>query len=463
MHTSLRRIIAAACIVSGTFAVHAANRDVQFRSIDFTAGIIELYNFGAGDISLDGWRFCTHDFDSQLRYSAGGGLNGITIEAGTSVYIHFNNDAPGADPDRVNRSTVGNFATPLDPTNAYGMQIYFPNQGGSVSFGDSTLIADHIQWKPASSSVGLAERRTAQAVSQTLWSANGDFIETTANTTDIELTDLSGDIVGSPGEYDVTNIIVKRDVQFVSVDFVTGVIELFNFGPVDIPLDGWRFCSHDFSAGLRYTSSSGLNGVTIEAGTSLFVHFNNDAPGADPDRINRSSLGSFATPLDSDAYGIQIYYPNASNFVSFGDGSLIADHVQWNISGQGAGSSEIRTALAVGQGLWTAVGDFVVTTANTEFLELTSNLGGLLHGPASYTATEPGVGLCGDSNCDGMIDAFDIEFFITALLSGPTAWDARFPGGAPCPFDNNDVNDDNSLDGFDIEPFIFTLLNGTCP
>lgn len=199
--------VCAIAALSQFTAAHAlagepVERSVQIRSVDFDAGIIELFNFAGSDQSLAGWRFCTHDFNEQRRYTASSGFTGVTIEAGTSVFVHFNNDAPGGDPDRVNRSSLGgSFAGPLD-TDAYGMQLFFPI-GGSVSFGNSAQIADHLQWNIDASGVGTSEARTAQAVSQTLWTANGDFIATTSDSLAITLNDLSGDVAGGPSEYDV--------------------------------------------------------------------------------------------------------------------------------------------------------------------------------------------------------------------------------------------------------------------
>jgi hypothetical protein len=52
-----------------------------------------------------------------------------------------------------------------------------------------------------------------------------------------------------------------------------------------------------------------------------------------------------------------------------------------------------------------------------------------------------------DTNCDGLVDAFDIEPFIYAL------------GGQPCAHCAGDINGDGVLDAFDIEPFIDCLLS----
>ncbi|MEO1129083.1 MAG: dockerin type I domain-containing protein [Planctomycetota bacterium] len=580
-------------------ATMAAERDVQIRSIDFDNGLIELFNFGATDVDLTGWRFCTHDFNQQRRYTAAGGFNAVTIEAGTSVFVHFNNDAP-ANSDAIDRSTLGgSFATPLD-TDAYGLQIFFPASNGSVSFGNSTLIADHLQWNINGSGVGTAEARTNQAVSESLWTAIGDFIATEVDSARIDLTDLSGDEAGGPSEYAVTaadlydeavdgdasddpaaptalpiefgsntvsgevnlsndtangdrdfftltvpagaaltgvdllgwdttnpgfiavnagatgfipgpgtdanflagvlvddttvgdNLIdnfqndavtqnslatdrlgpgdytfvvqqttdilqpyaldfvlaeTGRLVQIRSIDFTNGIIELFNFGTLDEDLTGWRFCSHDFDQQRRYTGATGLDGITIEAGTSLLIHFNNDAP-VSPDAVNRSDLGgSFAVPLDTDAYGLQLFFPAANGSVSFGNSDLIADHLQWNIDGQGAGTTESRTAQAVGEGLWTATGDFIATEAASTTITLQDATGGQAHGPASYLVTTPAPQCVGDVNGDGFTNLADFT-----ILAG------NF-GSTGLPFGNEesrglgDLDDDGSVNLAD-----FTIL-----
>ncbi len=60
----------------------------------------------------------------------------------------------------------------------------------------------------------------------------------------------------------------------------------------------------------------------------------------------------------------------------------------------------------------------------------------------------------GDLNCDGVVDAFDIEPFITALVD-PNGYPGMYPG---CNINLADINGDGSIDGFDIEPFIALLL-----
>ncbi len=60
----------------------------------------------------------------------------------------------------------------------------------------------------------------------------------------------------------------------------------------------------------------------------------------------------------------------------------------------------------------------------------------------------------GDLNCDGLIDAFDIEPFITALVD-PNGYPGAYPN---CDIELADINGDGTIDGFDIEPFIALIL-----
>ena len=51
-------------------------------------------------------------------------------------------------------------------------------------------------------------------------------------------------------------------------------------------------------------------------------------------------------------------------------------------------------------------------------------------------------------NCDGDINAFDIEPFLDLL----------FESGKPCAACTGDVNGDGNIDAFDIEPFLACLF-----
>jgi 1,4-alpha-glucan branching enzyme len=86
--------------------------------------------------------------------------------------------------------------------------------------------------------------------------------------------------------------------------------------------------------------------------------------------------------------------------------------------------------------------------------------------PYSATLTIPQMGLLvfrynhppdriGDCNCDGFINAFDIDPFVLALTD-PAGYTATYPN---CNLLNADANGDRTVNSFDIDPFV-ELLTG---
>ncbi len=69
-------------------------------------------------------------------------------------------------------------------------------------------------------------------------------------------------------------------------------------------------------------------------------------------------------------------------------------------------------------------------------------------------AYERGGPLYGDLNCDGAINAFDIDPFVLALVD-PAAYAAQYPG---CPVQLADLDGDGRVSVFDIDPFLELLL-----
>jgi hypothetical protein len=64
----------------------------------------------------------------------------------------------------------------------------------------------------------------------------------------------------------------------------------------------------------------------------------------------------------------------------------------------------------------------------------------------------------GDLNCDGAVNAFDIDLFVLAL-SDPDAYAAAYPN---CNILNADINCDQTVNAFDIDPFVALLSGGRC-
>jgi hypothetical protein len=182
----------------------------------------------------------------------------------------------------------------------------------------------------------------------------------------------------------IPSFAVPTDIQIRSVNFNTGVLELYNFGAGIEALDGWRFCSHDEDEVRRYSGSSGLNGQSLASNESLFVHFNNDASAAN--EINISTIGgAFASNIDSGPYAIQIYFAP----VAFGGASpTVADHVQWSIDGIDNSSADERSDEAEISGTWTDQSLWVATSAGQIGIELADQPPAVEHGPTDYSAIE---------------------------------------------------------------------------
>ena len=64
--------------------------------------------------------------------------------------------------------------------------------------------------------------------------------------------------------------------------------------------------------------------------------------------------------------------------------------------------------------------------------------------------------LLGDLNCDGLLDAFDIDPFVLALTD-PDGYAAAWPD---CDRMLADCNEDGIIDAFDIDPFVELLTGG---
>lgn len=106
-----------------------------------------------------------------------------------------------------------------------------------------------------------------------------------------------------------------------------------------------------------------------------------------------------------------------------------------------------------------------------------ANVGGVWHGVGSTCVDTNGNSIAdvceaptpcpGDANCDGEIDFFDIDPFVTAL-TGESNWQTYLTNsgsGTTCDYlGNNDCNGDSEVNFFDIDPFVALLAGGaTCP
>ena len=116
--------------------------------------------------------------------------------------------------------------------------------------------------------------------------------------------------------------------------------------------------------------------------------------------------------------------------------------------------------VAGGGDMWTTGGDFELSgTIGQPAASVTVMIGGDFEMTGGFWAGvvggEPHFGL-GDLNCDGILDAFDIDPFVLALTD-PDGYAAAWPD---CDRMLADIDGNGEIDAFDIDPFVELLVGG---
>ncbi|MGE0482277.1 MAG: immunoglobulin domain-containing protein [Phycisphaerae bacterium] len=91
-------------------------------------------------------------------------------------------------------------------------------------------------------------------------------------------------------------------------------------------------------------------------------------------------------------------------------------------------------------------------SAGTYDVVVTSGGSSVTSNPAMLTVSQS----C-DANCDGLVNNFDIDAFVLALVDGEPGWSAQYPCSFLCA---NDTNSDGAVNNFDIDPFVACLVGG---
>jgi len=150
----------------------------------------------------------------------------------------------------------------------------------------------------------------------------------------------------------------------------------------------------------------------------------------------------------------------AGNAQLYIDGSPVAGATlggtldNWNTVYRFALGNELNTAPT---SLW--LGEYRLAAVYSRALSAAEVAQNYAAGPDPVPAPE----VCaGDGNCDGAVNWRDIDYLIVGMNDNESAWQARFPGGAPCPFANLDGNLDGHVNWRDIDPLIANM-NTTCP
>ena len=107
-----------------------------------------------------------------------------------------------------------------------------------------------------------------------------------------------------------------------------------------------------------------------------------------------------------------------------------------------------------GGDMWTTGGDYELSGTVSQPDAGVPMTGGDFELTGGFWAGVPPYQL-GDLNCDGQLDAFDIDPFVLALTD-PVGYAQQFPD---CDRMLADIDGDGDVDSFDIDPFV-ELLTG---
>ena len=204
---------------------------------------------------------------------------------------------------------------------------------------------------------------------------------------------------------------------------------------------------------------------------SYFIEYQLGGPGGLPVGVVSASEIQAAGVYPPTMMGLA-YVPERDRFCS-----NAADNTLWEIDLKtGASYPLFGLALSATNGLafqdgrlygLSAVGDPAYTTLVYFDFEQTPHQiavsdasqvasGWALSGSTTPTMSAPSVVLCGDSNCDGLVNNGDIEAFILSITNS-RRYAAEYPG---CPLVNGDANLDTLVNTGDTDPFISVITGG---
>ncbi len=216
-------------------------------------------------------------------------------------------------------------------------------------------------------------------------------------------------------------------------------LSLVNNSNSPVALDGWRILTSDAVFINFQSDPGGLDGITIQAFSSLAIQLDNDA--SIDGGINANEVGSFAD-YESSAFAVTLFQPNGQGLVAFDDPMLAVDHMQWSVNGEHHPIADTQNLLAVEAGLWKAHDDWIDARQQMYLIEQTSNLFSQLNGSDDYRIL---ILFCSaDMNGDGNLDFFDVSEFLEAFSQHEMA---------------ADFNHDSEFDFFDVSTFLDAFAN----
>jgi subtilisin family serine protease len=335
----------------------------------------------------------------------------------------------------ANFSNVGN---PVDIV-APGVNIWSSTRGGSWGYSTGTSMASPVAAGVGAMVFSVNPSLTPDEVQAVLYNTADDIgesafdagagrvnlLQAVAEASGIS-TDIPIDVTSSP--IDLVDVTITTDINGDG-DGLTAFSRLYarnssitatapyNFG--SRTFDRWEFNGTEVSDVMSVSLDMYAPG-TLNVIYSTLIQVESDPPGAfivklTTDLIGDTNLNAPYLTSYFDDWNPQFIASDTHNGGAF---------VEWQVDGQFATSS---LSLVVD-----ALEDKVITAIYATPFAL------------------------GDVNCDGVVNSFDIDPFVLALLD-PDSYTAGFPN---CDINLADANGDTFINSFDIDPFVALVLSG---
>ncbi|HPF39349.1 MAG TPA: lamin tail domain-containing protein [Phycisphaerae bacterium] len=420
---------------------------------------VELYN--TGDVAVDLTGYTLRDNPAQ-EFPASATLAGGNVQPGeTAILIRIDASrtlenyqlAWGTDlnfveiPDWPVFSNAGDIVQLLDPTDTLIASLDYAPAGGFPFTNDS-------------SSIYMLDRQAADPYAASNWALSAVGVDCGRSGS----APRNGD-VGSPGALPDSDcqpagesglLLVTEIMYDPNLNNEHEYVEVYNPGTTPISLSGWKLRDNPAQAVPNEVTLTA--GVVPAGGTAVLIRI-------DAARTLEGFRNTWGTNINFVEVTPWPVYTNGGDVVELLDPSdnVIAS-VDYTVTTgfpfpndqSSIYMLDINALDLYGAANWALSFDGI--DGAYQGLRLPA----IDVGSPGFVPGAPIVGVCGDSNCDGLVNSDDIGFFIDAVIGGEPAWSGRFGGSAPCPFTNNDINADTIVNVGDLADFVAALLNGGC-